>query len=143
MTYTIKIQVSGIFSDTHLTPLHYVFLTVWHRLVGDDDIDYRYFSVFIFIITLPFLFLFAKHLFNSEIAGYITISLFAVSPFINLFAQESRYYILWTFFFILCNYLFLKAIKKPKLIWLIIYSIAAILALYTSVLSGTFILGHF
>src|SRR5438067_3685974 len=70
--YTIKSQVSGIFSDTHLTPLHYVFLTVWHRLVGDDDIDFRYFSVFIFIITLPFLFLFAKHLFNSEIAGYIT-----------------------------------------------------------------------
>lgn len=141
--YTIQSQIAGILSDTHLTPAHYVFLTFWHRVVGDDDMDYRLFSVFIFVVSLPFMFLLSKSLYKSALAGWIAVSLYAVSPFINLFAQESRYYILWAFFFILCNYLFLQAIQKNKLFWRIAYAVAAIFALYTSIVSGLFILSHF
>ncbi len=140
--YSIKNEVTGILSQTHLTPAHYIFLTLWYRLVGDNDIDYRLFSVFIFILSLPFVFLLAKILFNTRLAGWIATSLYAVSPIINTEAQEARYYILWVFFFILSNYLFLQAIKYNKVLWWIGYSIASILALYTSATSGTFIFGH-
>jgi uncharacterized membrane protein len=140
--YSLKHEVTGILSDTHLTPAHYVFLTLWYRLVGDDDMDYRLFSVFIFILSLPFIFLLAKTLFNTYLAGWIATSLYAVSPFIHTEAQEARYYILWVFFFILTNYLFLLAIKRNKAIWWIFYSVSAILALYTSLTSGAFIFGH-
>jgi hypothetical protein len=50
---------------------------------------------------------------------------------------------LWVFFFIVCNFFFIQGIKHPKKIWWIAYSIAAILALYTSIISGIFLLGHF
>jgi uncharacterized membrane protein len=141
-SYSFKSELKGVFSGTHLTPAHYVFLTVWYRLVGDHDVDYRLFSVFIFIISLPFIFLLAKNLFNTPLAGWIALSLYAVSPFIQFEAQEARYYILWVFFFTLSNYLFLQAMKHNQFIWWIGYSIAAILALYTSIASGAFIFGH-
>jgi uncharacterized membrane protein len=140
--YSLKKEVTGILSDTHLTPAHYVFLTLWYRLAGDNDMDYRLFSVFIFILSLPFTFLLAKTLFNSNLAGWIALSLYAVSPFIHFQAQEARYYILWVFFFIVSNYLFLQAIKYNRFIWWIGYSIAAVLALYTSLSSSAFIFGH-
>lgn len=140
--YSFKNEVSGILSDTHLTLAHYVFLTLWYRLAGDNDMDYRLFSVFIFILSLPFVFLLAKSLFNTHLTGWIATSLYAVSPFIHSEAQEARYYILWVFFFILTNYLFLQAIKYNRTIWWIFYSAAAILALYTSLTSGAFIFGN-
>ncbi len=67
--YSLKNEVAGILSETHLTPAHYVFLTLWYRLAGDTDIDYRLFSVFIFILSLPFVFLLAKTLFNTPFSG--------------------------------------------------------------------------
>lgn len=140
--YSLADEVAGILSDTHLTPAHYIFLTVWYRVVGDTDIDYRLFSLFIFILSLPFMFLLAKSLFSSQVAGWISISLYAVSPLIHYEAQEARYYIVWVFFFIVSNYLFLQAIKYNSLLWWFVYSVASILALYTSMLSGPFIFGH-
>jgi uncharacterized membrane protein len=141
-SYTVKSELTGIFSDTHLTPAHYAFLTLWYRIAGDGATDYRLFSVFIFILSLPFLFLLAKTLFNSKLAGWMTVSLYAVSPFINLEAQEARYYILWAFFFIATNYLFLRAVRQNKLFWWIAYVIVSILGLYTSLLSGLLLFGH-
>src|SRR4030043_1751436 len=55
--YTIRSQLKGLFSMPQLAPLHHALLIFWHRIVGDDYIHYRLFNVFIFIITLPFLFL--------------------------------------------------------------------------------------
>jgi uncharacterized membrane protein len=141
-TQTLKSEITGILSDTHLTPGHYVFLTIWHRLVGDKDMDYRLFSVFIYILSLPFLFVLLKTLFHSGLAGWIGMSLYAVSPFIDFEAQEARYYILWVFTFLLSNYLFLQATRQNKPRWWLAYAAAAMLALYTSALSGVFILGH-
>jgi uncharacterized membrane protein len=140
--FTIKSEVAGIFSDTHLTPAHYAFLTVWYRLAGDNERNYRLFSVCIFILSLPFLFLLAKNLFNSVLAAWIALSLYAVSPFINFEAQEARYYMLWVFFFIVTNYLFLQVLRQDKLRWWIGYVVASSLALYTSALSGIFVFGH-
>jgi len=139
---TLGSQLKGLFSGTNLTPLHYPFLMIWYRTVGDDPIHYRLFSVFIFLITLPFLFLLARTLFQSGLAGWIAISLYAVSPYIHLYALEARYYILWAFFLIIWHYLLLKAIQQQKLKGWIAYSIIGVLALYTSVFSGIILFGH-
>lgn len=140
--YSIGNQLVGLFSDTHLTPLHYVPLMIWYRLIGDSPMDYRLFSIFIFIISLPVLFLLAKQLFKSDLMAWVTISLYSVSPTFHLFARESRYYILWALFIILSHYLFLKALEHNQLKWWILYTIAGILSFYTSVISGIVILGH-
>jgi uncharacterized membrane protein len=141
-TYSLKSQVAGIFSDTHLTPAHYAFLVVWYRIAGDTDIDYRLFSIFIFLLSLPFLFLLAKDLMGSNLAGWIATSLYSVSPFFNFKAQEARYYSLWLSVFIILNYFFLKAIRQNKGGWWVAYVLTAIIALYTSALSALFLFGH-
>jgi len=140
--YTIRSQLKGLFSMPQLAPLHHALLIFWHRIVGDDYIHYRLFNVFIFIITLPFLFLLCKTLFKSSLAGWVAISLFSVSSFFNIYTQEARYYILWAFFLILLNYLLLKGIDSKKIKWWIAYSIVGILAMYTSLLSVIMIFGH-
>ncbi|MEJ2050023.1 MAG: glycosyltransferase family 39 protein, partial [Calditrichota bacterium] len=123
-------------------PLHYPFLMVWYRIVGDDPEDFRLFGVFIFLLTLPFLFLLSQKLFNLKLAGWIAISLYAVSPFIHLFAQEARYYILWSFIIIVLHYLLLQAREHNNLKWWAAYSLVATLSLYASPVSGIIILGH-
>ncbi len=140
--YTIASELKGLFYSVHLNPLHYPFLMVWYRVVGDSPTDFRLFSVFIFILTLPFLFLLSKSLFNSKLAGWMAVSLYAVSPFIHLFAQEARYYILWSFILIVLHYLFLQCIQRNNLKWWSAYALIVALSLYASPVSGIIIFGH-
>jgi len=141
--HSIGSQLKGLFKIATLNPLHYACLIFWHRIAGDDTIDYRLFNVLVFILTLPFLFLLARTLFKTNLAGWIAVSLYSVSPFFHFYAQEARYNTLWAFFLILSNYFLLQAINHNKLKWWIGYSIAAILALYTSIMAGFLIIGHF
>ncbi len=141
--YKIGTQLKGLFSSTQLTPLHYSFLIFWYRIIGDDYYHYRLFGVFIFILTLPFFFLLARTLFKSNLAGWVAVSLYAISPYINMFAQEARYYILWSFFLIVLHYLLLQAVQHNSIRWWIAHSLTAVIALYTSPFSGILISGHF
>jgi len=140
---TIGSELKGLYGSTNLNPLHYTFLMIWYRIAGDNDLSYRLFNVFIFILTLPFLFLLTKTLFKSNLAGWIAVSLYAVSPFFHYYAHEARYNTLLVFLIILLHYLFLQVIEHKKLKWWIGYSLVGILTLYASVLSGLIIFGHF
>ena len=128
--------------NMNLNPLHYMLLSIWYRIVGDSFVDYRLFSVFIFLLTLPFLFGLTNELFRSKRAGLIAVSLFSVSPFIHYFAQEARYYMLWAFLLVVIHYFLIKAINHKKTKWWIGYSVFAILSLYASTLSGFIIFEH-
>ncbi len=140
--YSIASQLKGLFSSTQLTPLHYSFLIFWYRIFGDNFIDYRLFSVFIFILTLPFLYLLTKKILHSDFAGWVSVSLYSVSPYIHLYAQEARYYILWSFFLIVLHYFLLLAIQHREKSWWFAYIITAVLAMYTSPFTGIIIFGH-
>ncbi|MBN1398720.1 MAG: glycosyltransferase family 39 protein [Bacteroidetes bacterium] len=131
-----------MFSEPQMNPLHYPFLMIWYRIAGDDPADFRLFGVIVFLLTLPFLFLLAKSLFKSNLAGWITISLYSVSPHIHLFTQEARYYILWSFILIVSHYFFLKSIQLDNFKWWLAYSLSVMFSLYVSPVSGLIILGH-
>jgi len=141
--HTVRTQLSGLSQMTQLSPLHYVLLVFWHRIVGADYLDYRLFTILIFLLTLPLLYALSRFLFKSRLAGLIATSLYAVSPFMHTYAQDARYYILWAFSMILTHYLLLKVLNKNTIKWWIIYSLAAIISLYVSTLSGLILLGHF
>jgi uncharacterized membrane protein len=140
--YKIGPQLKGLLTSTQLNPLHYPFLMIWYRIVGDNPVHFRLFSVFIFIITLPFLFLLSQRFFNSTLTGWIAVSLYAVSPFIHLFAQEARYYILWSFILVVLHYLFLQVIRINNIKWWSAYTLVASLSLYASPVSIIIIFGH-
>ncbi len=140
---TIKSQLKGIWNSTNLNPLHYGILVFWHRIVGDADIHYRYFNVFIFLLTLPFLFKLSEFLFKSKLAGWIAISLFSVNPFFQLYTFEARYNILCAFLIIINLYTFLKAINTNNYKWWMGYIISGICCWYSSFNLGLIFIAHF
>jgi uncharacterized membrane protein len=135
-------ELKGLFTSTNLNPLHYPFLMVWYRLIGDKPLHYRLFSVFMFLVSLPLLFFLARKLFESSLAGWIAVSLFSVAPMIQFFSQEARYMTLMIFFLLASNYFLLIAAQRNKWKWWIVYMLVSVLALYTSVLSGLVLFGH-
>lgn len=139
---TIGSQLKGLYSSTNLNPLHYTFLMVWYRIAGDSNMSYRYFNILFFILTLPVLFLLAKALFKSNLAGWLTMSLYVFSPYFHFYTHEARYNIFLVFLISLFHYLFLQAISKNKLKWWTGYTVVGMLALYASVMSGIMLFGH-
>ena len=140
---SIKSQLKGIWNSTNLNPLHYGILVFWHRIVGDEDIHYRYFNVFIFLLTLPFLFKLSEFLFKSKLAGWIAISLFSINPFFQLYTFEARYNILCAFLIIINLYTFLKAINKNNYRWWMGYILSGICCWYSSFNLGLIFIAHF
>lgn len=142
MPNSLGSELKGLVTSTQLNPMYYPFLMVWYRNAGDTPVDFRLFSVFLFIVSLPFLFLLSKKLFKSTLAGWITVSLYSISPFIHVFAQEARYYIFWTLIVILMHYLFLQAMHHNKNKWWFAYSVIGAVSLYASPLSIVLLFGH-
>jgi len=140
--YSLGSELKGLYTSTNLNPLHYTFLMIWYRIVGDKPVHYRLFSVLCFLITLPFLFFLTRTLFRSDLAAWISVSLYSVSPFIHMYAQEARYCMFWLFFIVVIHYLFLRFINEKKYFLWILYALTGILALYASVLSGLILFGH-
>ena len=140
--YSIGAQLNGMVHSPNLSPAHYAFLLFWNRIVGDDYLDYRLFSIFCYLLTLLFLFLFTKTLFRSGLSAWIIVSLFSVSPFCHVYIQEARYYILWICTIMLLSYIYLQATTANKTKWWVAYTIIGTLALYTSLFSGLILAGH-
>ncbi len=140
--YTVGTQIKGLAAMPQLAPLHPALLIFWHRIAGDDIVDYRLLNFFLFLLTLPFLFLLCKFLFKTDLAGWIAISLFSISPFFTIYTQENRYIILWTFCVITLNYIFVLAIYHNKLKGWILYAFLGVLSMYTVLINAMLLLGH-
>lgn len=141
--YSIFKQIIGLSKMPQLTPGHYYYLIFWTRIFGDGFMSYRYFSVLMFILALPVLFLLARKIFKSDIAGWIAASLYAVSPFFQVFAQESRYYILWSLGLFVLHYVFLMALDKNNRIWWFLYIVSGFLVVHISIMTYIMLLSHF
>ena len=135
-------ELRGLAGLPTLNPLHYPLLMMWYRVVGDDPVHFRAFSVFVFLMTLPMLFLLAVQLFDSRLGGWIAVSLYAVSPYIHLFAQEARYYILWSLVLTVLHYCLLRAMHGDTLRWWSAYAVSVTLSLYCSPVSIIVVAGH-
>ena len=140
--YPLFPQLKSQLRNMNLNPLHYILLSFWYRLAGDDFTSYRLLSVLIFLLTLPFLFRLAKELFKTNLSGWISVSLYSVSPFIHYFAQEARYYILWVFLLVALHYFLLMALNRNQHHWWIGYICFGALSLYASILSGFIMIEH-
>ena len=136
-------QLKHIWVMPNLNPLHYYILVFWYRLVGDKEVHFRFFNIFMFFLCLPLLFLLSKQLFTSNLAGWITISLFALSPYFHYYAHEARYNMLLALILITSHYFLLKVIEQDKKKFWIGYIISGILLLYASLTAGLVLFGHF
>ena len=139
---TIGGQLKNQFNTMNLNPLHYALLVFWHRIAGDEPVHYRYFGLFMFLLTLPFVYLLAKKLIDFELSGWIAVSLFSVFTYFNYFTHEARYFMLCIFLIISCSYFLLEASDRNQLKWWLGYVVTGIMALYSSAILCFLIFGH-
>ena len=140
---TLAQQLKGQAQTVNLNPLHYFLLAFWYRLAGDSVIALRGFSIFFFLLSLPFIFLLAKKLFNNNLSSWIAVSLFSVSLYAQYYSHEARYITLTIFFIVASSYFLLEALDRKKIYWWLGYVVTGALALYASAILGLLLIAHF
>lgn len=120
-----------IASDVHV-PLYHIALHYWLLLFGNTVEVARALSLSFFALSIPLVYLLGKHAYSARI-GLIAAFLFAVSPFMNWYANEIRMYAMFVFLAILNQYCFIRIFKDRETspwVWLA-YGASAIAGVFT------------
>jgi len=123
-------------------PTHYLMLHYWVQLFGDTIGTRRALSAVLSLLALPCLFWLCLELFRSTAPAWIAVSLAAVSPYFLLFAQETRYYSLWSVVVFLSTALLLRAAHRGRWLDWVAYAAAVALGFYIHPFTGPLAVGH-
>lgn len=129
--------------DSQHPPFYYMLLRWWAQVAGTAPAVLRGFSAFLSVLIFPAVYWLCLELFESSLAGWIAIALFAVSPFHLVFAQEAREYGVWTAIMLACSALLLRAVRSPSgrnWLW---YGVSMVAACYTALFTLWIAVGHF
>jgi uncharacterized membrane protein len=128
--------------DSQHSPLYYILARLYASNFNNLVIACRSLSAVISLLAFPCIYWLCLELFNSSFVGWISIAIFAVSPFHVLFAQEAREYSIWVVMTLLSSASLLRALRvKTRLSW-VIYSITLVLSLYSYLFSGLVAIAH-
>jgi uncharacterized membrane protein len=129
-------------SGPQQAPLFFLLAYFWIRVVDSTPAAIRGLAAIFGCLSIPSIFFLCKELFNSDRIALISTTIFSISPFHILFAQDARFYSLWTFATIVSSTVLLQAIKKSNLITWLSYSLTLILGLYSHLLFILIIIVH-
>lgn len=121
-----------IVSDFH-PPLYHLLLHFW-MFLGQSEIWIRLLSVIFAVLSIFLAYLFAKE-FTDNKKALISAFLLAIAPYHIWYSQEARPYMLFILISLFSSYCLLK--KK----WFL-YTISAILSVYSFYFSAFMIVGH-
>ncbi|MEG4800843.1 glycosyltransferase family 39 protein [Microcoleus sp. ARI1-B5] len=136
--------------EPQLPPLYFILARFWVQLFGPQVATVRSLSAWISLLVFPSIYWLCWELFRSRPAGWVAVTITAVSPFHVLYAQEARPYMMFAVLVLLSNAILLRAIalqnspatsKLSKAVWFI-YAIALTLGLYSSLLFFIVIFAH-
>ncbi|UIE39474.1 glycosyltransferase family 39 protein [Leptodesmis sichuanensis] len=142
LTLTDMIVRKGL-EDSQHPPFYYILLYFWAQIAGTAPAVLRGFSALLNVLIFPAVYWLCLELFESSLAGWIAIALFAVSPFHLVFAQEVREFGVWTAIILACSALLLRAIRSPSgqnWLW---YGASMLVACYTALFTLWIAVGHF
>jgi len=106
------------YNQDYLALYNHSFVYYWQKIFGSSESILRFSSVLLGILTIYFLYILTKHLFNKR-AAYISIFLLSISPFHIHYSQELSPYVLISFFSCLSFYCFFRAtVVNQKRYWL-------------------------
>ncbi|MEK6889820.1 MAG: glycosyltransferase family 39 protein [Nanoarchaeota archaeon] len=130
-------RLQGSFSDTLTTllispfpPLYYILMKFWTNIFGFSEFALRFPSAIFSTLTIPYLYLLTKKLFNKKTA-LISSFLLAIFPYAINYAQEAKMYSMVWFLSIASFYHFLNFIENPDRRNIILYTIFTTLMIYT------------
>jgi mannosyltransferase len=113
--------------DVHV-PLYHVLLHTTMFYFGDSLTVARTISLIFFVLSIPVFYLLARNILSYKWSLFAVV-LFAISPFMNWYANEARMYTMLVFFSLLNQYFFLRLLKG-KSGWLG-YALSAVFGIYT------------
>ena len=122
--------------EPQLTPLYFVLMEFWTGLFGDSITAIRTLSVAGSLLALPCMYWLCWELFESASAGWIGMTILAVSPFQLLYAQEARPYSLWATTILLSSAALLSAMRLQTRASWVIYAVTSALNFYVYLFSG-------
>ncbi|MEQ8973689.1 MAG: glycosyltransferase family 39 protein [Coleofasciculus sp. C1-SOL-03] len=128
--------------DPKHSPLYYILVGIWGRIVGDSVGTVRALSAIISLLGFPCIYWLAIELFGSNLTAGTATALMAVSPVFVLYAQEARPYTLWTVTILLSSVTLLRAIRLNNRASWVIYALSIALGIYTHILFNLVILSH-
>lgn len=118
--------------DNH-PPLYLLIIHLLFQVLPNTEIVARIPSVLFGLLTIVFVYLLAKDLFNEKV-GKVAALLLATSPLAIYYSQEARMYSLTAFLVVLMMFFFSKYLKKPKSPYLLGYFVTAIILVYSDYL---------
>lgn len=136
--------------EPQLSPLYFILARFWVQLFGPQVGTVRSLSAWISLLVFPSVYWLCWELFRCAPAGWMAVTIVAVSPFHVLYAQEARPYMMFAVLVLLSNAILLRAIalqnspatsKLSKAVWSI-YAIALTLGMYSSLLFFLVIFAH-
>lgn len=128
--------------DPQLPPLYYTLLYLWAKATNDHPTMLRLFSAILYLMSVIGFYWLSKVLFKSVYARWIAVSLFSVSPFFLLYAQEARLYMLWVSVTLFSSTCLLYAVKGNRRWPWLLYALLTTLSLYAYPLSIVITFGH-
>jgi uncharacterized membrane protein len=128
---TLKVLIR---EDSHLSPLYFILGNLWLRLWGNSAVALRSLSVMFSLLALPGLYWLCMELFGNRLVGRWAMAMMAVSPISLVFAQEARFYAMWSCLTIYSAAAFLHALHRDGWKrWLLFIGFATA-GLYTNML---------
>lgn len=98
--------------DVHM-PMYHVLLHYWMILFGTGVEAVRSMSLLFFVLCIPVLYLLARTILNRS-WSLVTVTLFALAPFMNWYGSEARMYTLLTLFALLSQYFYVRILQGKQ-----------------------------
>jgi uncharacterized membrane protein len=128
LSATVRAQAA---EDPHHPPLYPLLIRVWGALAGLSPLALRIMPLVFGMLSIGAMAWLARELFGNPRAALVAASLYAISPFAVLYAQESREYSLWGLETLVSCALLLRAARLGSgRLWLA-YAASLALSLYT------------
>lgn len=123
--------LSIVAGDVHV-PLYHLVLHAWLLYMGDTVASARILSLLFFMLSIPLLYLLGERVYGRRVALF-AVFVFAISPFMNWYANEIRMYTMLVFFTLANQYFFVRLFsdERPREgVWAL-YALTAILGAFT------------
>jgi len=129
--------------DPQHPPVFYLMQRLWAGVAGVSPAALRTLPMIFGVLAIAAMAWLALELFQSRTAAVIAASLYAISPFAVLYAQEARETTLWALETIVAGAVLLRAVRTAGMGSWIAYSLVSAVSLYTYPLSATVMAAHF
>jgi len=128
--------------DPQHPPLFYLMQRLWVAVAGVSATALRILPMTFGVLAIAAMGWLALELFQSRRAALIAASLYAISPFAVLYAQEARETTLWALEIMIGSALLLRAIRSSGTACWIGYAIVCLVSLYTYPLTAAVMAAH-